>query len=78
LLGRRLRHEELPRADDLGLQRKLLERRDERRALEDGGQRAPEVARGVRLVAEEDLGAVVLPEHLRTHAQGQEPPQLSR
>ena len=62
LLGRRLRHEELPRAYDLGLQRQLLERRDERRALEDGRHRAPEVARSVRLVPKENLGGMILSE----------------
>ncbi|MBB78444.1 MAG: hypothetical protein CL844_05525, partial [Crocinitomicaceae bacterium] len=59
-LGDGLRHEHLARAHDLRLQRELLERRDEGGRLEDRGYGRADVARGVGLAAEEDLGREVL------------------
>ena len=58
---RGLRDEHLARAHDLGLQRELLERGDEARRLEDGGNGRADVAGGVGRGLEEDLGGVVLP-----------------
>lgn len=55
-----LRDEHLARADDLGLERELLEGGDEGGRLEDGGDGRADVARGVGLLAKEDLGGKVL------------------
>lgn len=56
----RLGHEHLARADDLGLERELLERGDEARRLEDGRNGRDDVAARVGRRLEEDLGVVVL------------------
>ena len=56
----RLRDDELPCADDFGLERELFERGDEARRLEDGGNGRDDVATGVGRRLEEDLGVVVL------------------
>ena len=55
-----LRDEHLPRADDFGLQRQLLERRDEGGRLEDGRDGRAHVAGNVGRRLEEDLGGVIL------------------
>ena len=55
----RLRHEELTCAHDLGLQRQLLERRDETRRLKHGTDRRAHVAREIGLFPEKHLGHVV-------------------
>ena len=55
-----LRHQHLARAHDLRLERQLLQRRDERGALEDGGDGRADVAARVGFAAEKDLRREVL------------------